>query len=251
MLRLLLEYLVLPPASALLLILFGTLLRRMWSGVGRALQVVGVLWLWLASTPAFAGYVLGSLQSERELPPTGQLPAADAIVVLGAEADTDGREYPGAVIGQVTMQRVRYAAALAKRTQLPVLVSGGKPASDVEPLANLMAAALEQEFGVKVQWREDRSADTWENAAFATELLRKDEKQTILLVTSAWHERRAMASFQRQPNALRVIAAPTAFRDVPFQGPQSLLPQWSALRDTSWALHEICGLAYYSIRHGS
>ena len=151
MLRMLLEYLVLPPASALLMILLGTLLRRLWSGVGRAVQVLGVLWLWVASTPLFAGYLLGSLQSERELPPTGQLPAADAIVVLGAEADTDGHEYPGAVTGLVTMQRVRYAAALAKRTQLPVLVSGGKPAVDVEPLAKIMAASLEQEFGVKVQ----------------------------------------------------------------------------------------------------
>lgn len=249
MLRQVFEYLVLPPGSVLVLLLIGVLLRSPFPRLARVLFVTACLWLWLASTPIFAGWLLGTLQNDLPLPATGTLPTADAIVVLGAEADCDGREYDGAVIGQVTMQRVRYAAALNKRTQLPVLVSGGKPNVATPSLAALMRKTLQEEFTVPVRWVEEQSANTSENAQFSADLLTKDNKQTVFLVTSAWHEPRAKASFERF--GIHVIPATTAFRDAPYQGLQSLIPQWSALKDTSWALHEICGLSYYRLRHGT
>jgi uncharacterized SAM-binding protein YcdF (DUF218 family) len=244
----LLECLLLPPASALLTIVVGGLLGRQWPRVGRAVLVVGVLWLWLAATPVTAGLLLRSLQSAEPLPANGNLPKADAIVVLSAEADVTGSEYGGPVIGSMTLQRVRYAAALQKRTQLPVLVSGGKPDSNSPPLADLMAKALAEEFTVPVRWREDKSENTWDNAAFSAELLRKDNLKTVLLVTSAWHMPRAQQCFEQQ--GIRVVPAPTAFRGEVLEGPMSLLPHWQAIRDTSLALHEILGAVYYRVRHG-
>jgi uncharacterized SAM-binding protein YcdF (DUF218 family) len=243
-----LECLLLPPASALLMILAGALLGRMWPRIGRAVLVVGVLWLWLASTPVVAGALLRSLQSADALPASGNLPKADAIVVLSAEADVVGSEYGGPVIGAMTLQRVRYAAALAKRTQLPVLVSGGRPDRNTPPLADMMARALEGEFTVPVRWREDRSENTWDNAEFSAELLRKDDKKTVLLVTSAWHMPRAQHCFEQQ--GIRVVPAPTAFRGEVLDSPMSLLPHWQAIRDTSLALHEMLGAVYYRVRHG-
>ncbi|MGB3966292.1 MAG: YdcF family protein, partial [Planctomycetota bacterium] len=102
MLRRSLETLFLPPASVLLLFLLGALLARKWRRPGRTLQVLAGLWLWLAATPAFAGVLLGSLQSFPALPATGSLPAAEAIVVLSAESDPVGAEFGGPVAGAMT-----------------------------------------------------------------------------------------------------------------------------------------------------
>ncbi len=244
MLRRLLEALVLPPASALWLWLLGTLLRRRLPRAGRALQVAAVLWLWAASTPIVAGALLGALQRYPALPATGALPAADAIVVLSAEADVVGAEYGGAVAGATTMLRLRYAATLQRRTGLPLLASGGAPARGAPPLATTMALAASSEFGVPVRWQEGRSADTRENARFSAAMLREHGVRTILLVTSAWHMPRAIAAFERE--GLAVIAAPTGFRTAGDPALQ-LVPHWHALRDTCLALHELGGAAWYAL----
>ena len=170
MLRQLFEVLILPPASALLLLLIGCALRRWRPRIGRLLQLASVAWIWLASTPCFGGLLLCTLQSAPALPTEGRLPRADAIVVLAAGADRVGGEYGGPVIGPITMQRLRYAAALHRRTGLPLLCSGGAPASGAPSLAAMMKQTAEKELGVRVRWTEERSANTLENLRFSAQL---------------------------------------------------------------------------------
>lgn len=246
MLRRLVEVLFLPPASAILLLLCGALLRRRWPRFGRALQVAGVAWLWIASTPCVGGLLLASLQAYPPLPATGPLPRADAIVVLSAEADCGGAEYGGATVGPMTLQRLRYGAALQRRTGLPLLVSGGSPTIDTPALAAMMRNTAEGDFGVPVRWTEERSADTRENARCSAALLRAADVHTVLLVTSAWHMPRAAASFERE--GLAVVAAPTSFRGDVFASWTSFVPHWNGLRDTCLALHEWCGRLVYALR---
>ena len=243
--RRLLEALFLPPCSALVLLLLGTLLRWRRPKLGRAVQVLACVWLWLLSTPFVAGLLLTSLQSHPALPATGELPRADAIVVLSAESDGVGAEYGGAVAGALTMLRVRYAAALQRRTGLPLLVSGGSMGLGQPALATLMADAASKEFGVPVRWREDRSADTHENASFSAAMLKQDGVHTILLVTSAWHMPRSVACFQKQ--GLIVVPAPTGFR-APTEGASDWIPHWHGLRDSGLALHEWVGRLVYAVR---
>lgn len=245
MLRRLCEALFLPPASALLLLLAGAALRRRWPRTGRALQLLAVLWLWAAATPAFAGLLLGALQTAPALPASGPLPPAGAIVVLSAEADAHGPEYGGAVAGPLTMQRLRYGAMLQRRTGLPLLVSGGSPGTDLPSLAAVMAAAATAEFGVPVRWQEARSADTRQNAAYSAAMLRADGVQSVLLVTSAWHMPRAAAAFAAA--GLGVVPAPTGFRAPPPDLSLALVPHWHGLRDTALALHELFGLVWYRV----
>jgi uncharacterized SAM-binding protein YcdF (DUF218 family) len=243
MMRHVVEMLLLPPASAIVLFLLGTLLRRKWPRFGRTTQILAGIWLWAASTPLVGGTLLLALQTAPALPATGALPAADAIVVLSAEADPHGNEYGGAVVGAMTLQRLRYGAFLQRRTGLPLLVSGGAPGTGLPSLAALMQRAAVQEFAVPVRWLEERSADTRENAKYSAELLHKDGVRRILLVSSAWHLPRAIACFRREQ--LEVTAAPTAFRGPAFGDWTSLVPRWSGLRDTSLALHEFGGRVWY------
>lgn len=246
MLRRLLEAAVLPPGSVLLLLVLGGLLALRWRRLGRSLQALGFLWLWIASTPWVAGHLLATLQQHPALPTTGPLPDVDAIVVLSAEADRQGAEYGGPTVGTMTLQRLRYAAALQRRTSLPLLVSGGKPTADCPPLAELMAKTLRDEFGVTARFQEDRSTDTRENAEFSAALLRQAGLKRILLVSSAWHLPRAAAAFRAE--GLDVVPAPTGFRGPSDEGDASFVPHWQALRDTSYALHEWCGRLWYCLR---
>lgn len=243
--RRLIETLLMPPASALWLFLLGCLLVRRWKRIGRALQVAGIAWIWLASTPLVGGALLHSLEGEPALPATGALPKAQAIVVLSAEADRFGQEYGGAVIGPMTMQRLRYGAWLQRRTGLPLLVSGGVPGRDLRSLADLMADAAKNELGVPVRWIESRSADTRENAQFSAELLRKDGVTNVLLVSSAWHLPRAMACFRKV--GITPIGAPTAFRSPVLESWSNCLPSWAGLRDTCLGLHEWGGRLFYAV----
>lgn len=248
MLRRLIEALVLPPTSALLLLLVGTALRRRRPRFGRGVQVAGIAWLWLASTPCFGGLLLHSLQSYPALDPRA-LPNADAIVVLSAGSDTVASEYGGAVIGPITMQRLRYGVWLHRRTGLPLLVSGGRPATGAPSLAAMMQATAQREFGVPVELVEGRSANTRENARFSAELLRGRGSRRVLLVTSAWHMPRSLDCFARA--GVDAIAAPTAFRGEVFASWASFVPHWSGLRDTSLALHEWGGRLAYVFLDGT
>ncbi|MCB9879703.1 MAG: YdcF family protein [Planctomycetes bacterium] len=248
MFRRLFELTILPPASVLVLWLIGTALKKRRPRLGRNLQVAAIAWLWIASTPFFAGVLLRSLQSYPPLPAKGPLPQADAIVVLSAESDRAGVEYGAAVIGPMTMQRLRYAAFLQRRTGLPLLVSGGLPVLDTPTLAQMMKRCAEQEFGVPVRWTEDHSGDTSQNADYSAELLKKDGVRTVLLVTSAWHMPRSADCFRRA--GLEVVAAPTGFRGEPFDSWTSLFPHWNGMRDTSLAMHEWGGRLVYLLRDG-
>jgi uncharacterized SAM-binding protein YcdF (DUF218 family) len=68
---------------------------------------------------------------------------------------------------------------------------------------------LQQEYGVKPQWVEDRSRDTGENARNMAGLLLPLGVRRITLVTDAWHMPRAVAEFRRA--GFDVLPAPTGF----------------------------------------
>lgn len=240
-----LEILLLPPASVVWLYALGWLLTWRWPRLGRGVRIGAVALLWFVATPLCGGALLGSLQGFPPLPVDAPVVGAQAIVVLSAEADRDGDEFGGAVAGPMTMQRLRYAAALHRRTGLPLLVSGGVPAFGKPPLAELMARAARDEFGVAVRWVEGGSADTWENARLSAQMLRPEGVQRVLLVTHAWHMPRAAACFAAQ--GLDVTAAPTGFRGPALQDWTSFLPHWTGLKDTCLGLHEWFGRAYYAL----
>ena len=118
-------------------------------------------------------------------------------------------EYGVDIVGATTLERVRYGAFLHHRTGKPVLVSGGQVQMRTTPIGIQMYETLTKEFNVPVRWTESRSMTTHENAAYSSELLKRDGVSRVLLVTHAWHMRRAMAAFRAE--GLEPIAAPTRF----------------------------------------
>nr|WP_229520766.1 YdcF family protein [Massilia sp. IC2-476] len=246
--------LILPPANLFLLILLGLLLWRRWPRAGRILAGGALALLALLSTPAVADLFVRPLEELTTPLLSPERAGGQAIVVLSAGRMRKAPEYGDRDIPDYTaLARLRYAAHLQRRTGLPVLVSGGsagKPTAHERSysLADGMAAALRDDFGVPVRWVEGKSRDTADNAAFSAALLRRDGIKRVLLVTDAMHMARARSAFQRA--GLEVVEAPTMFFGGWTRSIYAWIPSAEGLRRSWYATYELLGLVWYRMRSG-
>jgi uncharacterized SAM-binding protein YcdF (DUF218 family) len=239
-LKTLLHTLLLPPGGPLLLATAGACLIA-WRGAsvrarrtGWALLTVGLAALWVLANPLVADAL--SRAAQRCPPLDLSRPVqAQAIVILGGDASRLGApEYGGEpAVSLSLLERVNYGAFVARRTGLPVAVSGAQG----ETLA--MSASLARDFSIPTRWVEDRSRDTFQNAQFCAALLRPLGITRIVLVTSAAHEWRAMQEFVSA--GFTVVPAPIGLYVSREIGPDSFIPHASALSLSMEALYEILG----------
>ncbi|HYB63638.1 MAG TPA: YdcF family protein [Steroidobacteraceae bacterium] len=237
-LKMLLGTLLLPPAGPLLLAGAGLWLlarRRTSDAAGTAalaLAVTGLVALWLLSTPAIAD-VLTRL-AERYPPLELTRPVrGQAIVILGGGTERMAPEYGGPAAGLELLERVSYGAYVARRTGLPVLVSG----SAREALA--MRATLARDFGITARWVDAESRDTFDDARFSARLLKADGIEHIVLVTSSSHEWRAAQEFMSA--GLAVEPAPVHVWAPHAHEVEDYLPHAAGLLQSREALHELVG----------
>ena len=237
---------VVPPLANFLVIALGLALWRKRRRLARALVGLGAGTLVLFSIPVTGALLLIGLQRHPALPPEGALPAADAIVVLGADQEVWAPEYGHPVPGALSLERTRYAAHLQRRSGLPLYVSAGVLRPGLPPLGEGMAAVLEQEFGVPVAGVEADSTNTLQNARATARLLEPLGHRRVLLVTHAWHMPRARRTFERA--GLEVVPAPMGFRVRPRPNPGDFVPSSKGLRQSALALHEWIGGLWYLLR---
>jgi uncharacterized SAM-binding protein YcdF (DUF218 family) len=102
-----------------------------------------------------------------------------------------------------------------------------------------MASVLEQSFGLKAAFIEDRSRNTHENAVETARILRTAGIQRVWLVTSDVHLPRAIAEFQRAGLGVQPLSAggPNRLPD----GLLAWLPQPWALEESHSVLYEWLG----------
>jgi len=240
--------LVMPPLALFALGAVGLVVHRRRPRLGKALMGAAAAGLFVLSLPIVAATLTRSLQHDEALD-LAHLPerpeGPQAIVVLGADCHRNAPEYGGSTVGMLSLERLRFAARLARRTGLPVLTTGGAPAEDMRPVAEYMADTLREDFGVEVRWIEDRSGNTRENVRFAKELLAEDDITRIYLVTHAWHMPRALR--ETEAAGLEAVAAGTMYHGWPRVRITSYLPSARALRESSWAVHEWIGRAWYAL----
>lgn len=227
--------LVLPPTGPLLIAVAGLALIKRAPRLGRALAWTGTLLLLALSQPMVS---YGLQQLVDDTPPLDLAAAknAQAIMVLGGGVRRNALEYGGDTLGKLTLERVRYGAYVAKRTGLPVLVTGGVVLGG-QPEAVLMSQALADEFGINVRWVEARSRNTHENARFSAEMLKHDAVKRVVLVAHSFDMPRASAEILSQ--GLEVIRAPTGISGPTVDSPIQWVPGLGALEGSYFALYEL------------
>ena len=87
---------------------------------------------------------------------------------------------------------------------------------------------------------------TWDNARLSAPLLQEQGIRRIVLVTHAWHLRRAVPLFEAQ--GLSVIPAGIQFSSTRIDSLLDVLPTPAGLRDSTFALHEWLGILWYKLR---
>lgn len=229
--------LILPPLGPLLWIFAGLVLRSRARRLAAALAWTGTVSLLALSTP-LAADALHALLGYRQPVDLAAARSAQAIVVL-AGGKREAAEAAGEALGAFSLERVQYAAQLARSLPLPLLASGGAVFGGT-PEAQLMREALERDFRVRVRWTESASRDTQENALYAAQILRREGIGRVVLVTNAFHMARARREFAYA--GIETVPAPVG---VPTgRGAFSLveqLPDMDALRSSGVALHELLG----------
>jgi uncharacterized SAM-binding protein YcdF (DUF218 family) len=236
----LLKQLVLPPGSLISLALAGLSARGRLRVFGTRIALAAALAVFALSTPAVSGLLLRSIQEANATDKSAQ-----AIVILSAGIIANAPEYGGATADALTLERLRFGAQVQRRTKLPILVTGGVLDDRAPPIALVMSRILDSDYGIKAKWIETRSRSTAENASLSAATLRAAGVKRIYLVTHAWHMARARLAFERQ--GFVVTAAGTGYRTFSPLGPGDFLPSVKALIDSYYALHELIGIAFYSI----
>jgi len=222
-----------------------------WRQAYRGRRCRAVLWLALAglwmlvwsSTP-FYGWFGSTLECQYPPCRVEDLPTGDAIVVLGGGMETSRDLFYPDMSGAA--DRVWHAARLYKAGKAPIVIPTGvgEDESSVPLLRDLGVPAT----AIRV---ETASRNTAENARFTAALLARLGARRVLLVTSAWHMRRAQLLFERA--GLEVIPAATDYEaTIAHARPdrwslQNMLPNSDALNRNTCIQKEYIGYWVYRV----
>ena len=165
--------------------------------------------LWIFSCGWSYRILGGGLEGLYPPVPAETSPQADAIVLLGGGMCGNPKVSPYPEMNMAA-DRVWHAARLWKTGKAPVVISSG--ANDLFTTKPLL-----KDFGLPEEaiLVENESRNTEENAKFVARFLAERRgtaadgaKPKVLLVTSAFHMRRAKFMFERYAPELDVVAAP-------------------------------------------
>ena len=265
----LLPLLLYPLGLGLLLQLLGLAAAAKGSEQGSRRRRQASLWLsgtgvgliWLCAMPLSSRQLIWGLEDRAAALTPQQLPRADAVVVLGGGLRPALLPRQGVEVTEGGDRLLR-GVQLVRRGLAPLLVTSGGRVSftghDPAPPEALWARDLAQELGLPA----DRilinpgSRTTAEEARDIGALGRRRGWTRVLLVTSAFHMPRSLATFQQRSGLTVVpVACDYQLPDRAHYGKptlgntlKSLLPDAEALYLSTLALKEHLGLAIYRLR---
>jgi len=219
----------------------------------RSRPLWGLFWLaygllWLCSTPFFADLLLWPLEGPYENIPPPQ--KADIILVLGGMLDLS-RSQPGRLEFLDSADRFVQALHLARQFPDALLVFSGGTGDlfHQEKKEALLLQAEAQAQGIPAERirLEAQSRNTYENAQETKHLLQRFGGQHVVVVTSAFHMRRALGCLRKA--GVSAWPYPVDFRSHPQQRSfWDYIPSAFALPATTLAVREYVGLLMYRLK---
>jgi uncharacterized SAM-binding protein YcdF (DUF218 family) len=232
-LKKLITHFILPPG--LLVIAFAVLGILSKRKLAKLLAFSFALFVYLLSIEPIKDVLYKPLE---EAYPVPSKPEGDAIVILG------GGAYNTGILKEDSTKRLLTGFVLHKQTDLPIILLGGASIGAL-PEAEVMKGLL-LTLGVdkgKI-YTDVNSKDTEENAQEVKKLCERLRCRRVILVSSAYHMRRAVLAFQKA--GLEVVPYPTDFKRDMRYNLHSLLPKMGVFADSYKALREYIGLVWYS-----
>ncbi|HEY9728145.1 MAG TPA: YdcF family protein [Chroococcales cyanobacterium] len=242
-------------ACALLVVALVMFWRRSrWLPLPIALALIVLL---VASNSWVATGLVKSLEWQQI--PKGELPSADAIVILGGATKPAFAPRPSVDLSEQG-DRVLYGGQLYREGKAPLVIAsggrinwkGGGPPESVDMVQILTSIGIPASAIVQ----DPTSLNTYQNAVNVRAILKQRGIRKVLLVTSAMHMPRSLRIFQRQ--GIEAIPAPTDFLvtqqelDEPTSSLQAILlnvlPDTERLENTTRALKEYMGMVIYRLR---
>lgn len=195
--------------------------------------------------------LLATLENEHTRPQ--KMPTkVTGIVVLGGSFETEFSESHGFPVATQKVQRVLDGLRLAKEYPGAKLVfSGGEgslfhqdhpEAKDVQSFVKMYDLKPPQDILF-----EDKSRNTLENLEFTRKLVQPKPGDVWLLVTSAWHMKRALKAAQ-QAGWSDMVPYPSDYRTTgAMAGPEQMLNVRRNFDLADIALHEYAGILAYDL----
>lgn len=225
----------------ILLITGGCFLSKKHNKAAVINFIIG-LSMWFVSISPVSDTILHGLESEFNIP---QNPQGDVIILLGGGVYEGVPDYSGTGSPSEDMLgRMVTAVRLQNILKVPVIVSGGSVFGHNIPEAPVVRRFL-IDLGIPADKViiEDKSRDTIENAKYTFEICKKNNYNNPILVTSAYHMKRGVMSFEKA--GMKVTPFPAGFKtwqDKEY-GWADYLP--GSLNNSSIALREYLGLLAY------
>jgi uncharacterized SAM-binding protein YcdF (DUF218 family) len=236
---------LLPPLSLIIFGLLGAMMWRRHPRLGKSAVTLSVVMLIVLSMPAVGNGLLTLLERDANAPES-DYGRAQAIVALAGGRNYEIAEFGGDTVDKYTLERVRLAAFLQRKTQLPLLVTGGRPDHDESAEADLMQTAL-REYSTPAKWIEADAKNTAQNATLSRAILQKENINTIILVTHGWHMPRARQAFERA--GFVVIPAGAGRHAQRLTSIIPFVPSAEGLHRSEMFMHEIIGMTWYWLRN--
>lgn len=233
-----------------------------------------VAWLWLWMTPIMTWIVGVPLEREflvdGKVPLVESFPEADAIVLLGGSMGIETNTSSYAEMA-TSADRVWQAARLYRAGKASKIIATGDYARDTTlPLLKEFGVVEESVSFLDARITEEEAKGMWEmlGRSGGVEELGVEEfgesdspthppknsstaRPNVLLVTSAWHMKRARLMFEKYAPGIEVVCAPADFENT-FTAEKTplfkmLLPDPNVLMLNSVAFHEWVGIVGYKV----
>jgi uncharacterized SAM-binding protein YcdF (DUF218 family) len=202
--------------------------------------------MWALSIAPVSDAMIRGLESKYDIP---QNVKGDVIILLGRGVSDKAPDLTGlgAPSGSY-LTRIVTAVRLQKKMHIPIIVSGTEAPEDKAEDKTLEAHIVRRfliDLGVPAGKIiiEDKSRDTFENVKFTKEICERSEFTNPILVTSAYHLKRAVMSSEKI--GLEALPFPAGFNS--WQGKEY---RWSSylpgdFSTASTAVKEYLGLMFY------
>ena len=198
---------------------------------------------WLLSITPVSDTMIRGLESEYSVPKNVK---GDVIILLGSGVNDKAPDLSGSgAPSDGYFTRIVTAVRLQKKLHIPVIVSGVEDLDDNTAMENHIVRRFLTDLGVSADKIiiEGNSRDTFENAKFTQKICIRQGFINPILVTSAYHLRQAIISFEKV--GLEVQPFPAGFKSWQRKhyGWRAYLP--GDFLTASIAIKEYLGLIYY------